>query len=43
MKTVLLCAVLLVGGVVLLFSWVGAVAFLPLLGCGLMMMRPGPP
>lgn len=50
MKTshMLLCAALLVVGVVLLFSGVGALAFLPLLVCGLMMggmiwmmMRPG--
>lgn len=44
----LLCALLLVVGVALLFSGVGAVAFLPLVFCGLMMgammwmiMRPG--
>lgn len=33
----LFCAMLLVVGVVLLFSGVGALAFLPLLVCGLMM------
>ncbi len=50
MKTshMLFCAVLLVGGVVLLASGLGGLAFLPLLLCGLMMggmiwmmMRPG--
>ena len=39
MKTshMLFCAVLLVGGLVLLSSGVGGLAFLPLLLCGLMM------
>lgn len=47
-RHMLFCALLLVVGVVLLSSGVGAFAFLPLLLCGLMMggmiwmmMRPG--
>ena len=36
-KHMLLCALLLIVGVVLLSSGVGALAFLPLLVCGLMM------